>query len=37
MTPTQHSMVRSPHNSGLRITGGVDRVQHPAATGIGDV
>ena len=32
MTPTQHSMVRSPHNSGLRIIGGLDRVQHCAAT-----
>jgi hypothetical protein len=34
MTPTQHSMVRSPHNSGLRIIGSVDRIEHLATTGL---
>ena len=34
MTPTQHSMVRSPHNSGLRIIGRVDRIEHLATTGV---
>jgi hypothetical protein len=34
MTPTQHSTVRSPHNSGLCIIGIVDRIEHLATTGV---
>jgi|HubBroStandDraft_6_1064221.scaffolds.fasta_scaffold00185_2 hypothetical protein len=30
MTPTQHSMVRSPHNSGLRIIPGKFEVGNPS-------
>lgn len=41
MTPTQHSMVRSPHNSGLRITVGRGCARHhrcsPDRVGFGEV